>query len=267
MTSENLTDVARLIQNRNDNAIQGYLQTAALTFFLYDYLLTLPMEIKYLWKRRIGVYSLCFLAARYFGVVPSLVQVTIGQNTPQLSNPLFTTVEAQLSHPLSVLLICRAVLNLRALSAIGGLVEATEIENAILTNILFSPDAPQISTPCEESQTSTIDASIIEEGLVRRRFQLQTFPSTFSFSSNSSQIFRPSGETPDFGLSTTTLSSTHGVNTIVAGSMALDPVQSDTDKIDLDPGESLNPMKVNYSSLSEFHTVHEAIHRSPGLLI
>ncbi|KAF8507635.1 hypothetical protein BU17DRAFT_71093 [Hysterangium stoloniferum] len=120
-----------------------------------------------------------------------------------------------------------------------------------------------------QSQISTSDISIIEsEGSVRTQFQFQTFPSTFSFSSNPFQIFRPPGETPDLGLSTATLSSTHGVDAIVAGSTVLDQDRSDADRIDLGTEELFmfgNPMKVNGSSSSEFHAVHEASYRSPEL--
>ncbi|KAF8523272.1 hypothetical protein BU17DRAFT_85958 [Hysterangium stoloniferum] len=84
---------------------------------------------------------------------------------------------------------------------------------------------------------------------IRSQFQLQTFPSTFSFSS--------SGETPDLGLSTATLSSTRDVGAIVADSTVLDPNRS-RDTAELFMFE--NPMKVNGSSSSEFQTAHEASH-------
>ncbi|KAF8510498.1 hypothetical protein BU17DRAFT_70020 [Hysterangium stoloniferum] len=58
--------------------------TQEITFFLYDYLLTLPTEIEYLWKRPIEFSGVVFLIHHYCGVVPLLVQVIIKQHTPQV---------------------------------------------------------------------------------------------------------------------------------------------------------------------------------------
>ncbi|KAF8507637.1 hypothetical protein BU17DRAFT_71095 [Hysterangium stoloniferum] len=249
MASDNLTDVAGLIQYTKDkltemySAIQGYLQTAALTFFLYDYLLTFPTEIEYLWKRQIKLVSLCFLLARYFGVVAFLIQVIVRQNTPQwrfrgvtIWNDCGRGVQ---SHFYAFSL---AFLIVQTYCAVWWKKYGVLI---LLICIILGAASlgPEIET--ESATNKFAGRFVILSNLV---FTLMYFLSN-------AQLGQPEKPQTVFAL-------------LKGRSTVPDQDRSDADKIDLDTEELLtfgSPMKVDGSSSSEFQTVHEASHRSPEL--
>lgn len=65
-------------QNSQTNSrVHAALQYLALTFFYYDYLLTLGDEIAYIWRKRTTPSAYWFLANRYLGVVGNVAVVVM----------------------------------------------------------------------------------------------------------------------------------------------------------------------------------------------
>jgi hypothetical protein len=55
-----------IVQFGNDIMAVKYYTTAALTLYMYDFLLTLPDEVKYIWQGRKTWMFYVFLINRYF---------------------------------------------------------------------------------------------------------------------------------------------------------------------------------------------------------
>ena len=52
--------------------------------FVYDYFLTLPVEIDCFWCRKFNLGRLLYLMARYGCILSLLMPIFIGPNTPQV---------------------------------------------------------------------------------------------------------------------------------------------------------------------------------------
>ncbi|KAI6112120.1 hypothetical protein EDD16DRAFT_1179901 [Pisolithus croceorrhizus] len=94
---QNLTDTTR---KKNRRIIHNCIEFAALTFLLYDHLITFAEEVTYIWARLKHASAILFLVNRYLGCLSTIAQTVISLATisPEVRN--FSSSEVHTVHPL-----------------------------------------------------------------------------------------------------------------------------------------------------------------------
>uniref|UniRef100_A0A0W0FKW6 DUF6533 domain-containing protein n=1 Tax=Moniliophthora roreri TaxID=221103 RepID=A0A0W0FKW6_MONRR len=71
----------QVLQFLDDAKTTSYIAAAAVTLFVFDYMLTIEQEVELMWKRPKGLASILFVMSRYFSamILGAFVGVMLSQ--------------------------------------------------------------------------------------------------------------------------------------------------------------------------------------------
>ncbi|KIJ31628.1 hypothetical protein M422DRAFT_266656 [Sphaerobolus stellatus SS14] len=142
--------ITELTQELFYTRVASYVDMAALALIVYDTLLTLEDEITLIWRKKFGLGSILYILARYCAVS----QMSTGWCLELLNSegalsvkPFLASFDASLEDSVSVILICRFILQLRKFN----------------TRVQTVPSVHIASTPGIRGRLQCIHETLIEE--------------------------------------------------------------------------------------------------------